>query len=114
MKSCNATGSSLWMVVVFMAVASWVMYQIHNTTTTLQEQARTAAEISPTLGQLHEQDGLVSNYRRGINSRLEVSIDGAWHQIRCSMEGWQQQGLYFRHNLPAVAEGCELAPREDQ
>lgn len=106
---------ALWALVIFMAGTTMVLISvINNTTTNLQEQAKTAAEVSPTLGQLHEQDGLSSNYRRGVNSRLEVSMDGTWHQIRCSMEGWQQQGLYFRHNLPAVAEGCELIPSENQ
>ena len=56
----------------------------------------------------HKEAGLHSRYRRGSHNYLEVYYEGEWQTLKCSIKGWEQQGLYFRQNLAAVAEGCEL------
>lgn len=56
----------------------------------------------------HKEAGLHSNYRQGSHNYLEVHYEGEWQVLKCSIKGWEQQGLYFRQNLAAVAEGCEL------
>lgn len=33
-------------------------------------------------------------------------LDG--HPVICSIEGWEMQTLYYRHNLPVLADGCTL------
>lgn len=55
----------------------------------------------------HKESGLHSSYRQGSHNYLEVHYKGEWQVLKCSIKGWEQQGLYFRQNLAAVAEGCE-------
>ena len=72
-------------------------------------QDRRPAEVYSTeILEAQEAAGLYTNYRQGETSYLEVLYEGEWQGLKCSLDGWTQQGLYFRHNLAAVAEGCEL------
>ena len=48
------------------------------------------------------------HYHYGRSDEGYMILDG--HYINCTLEGWKQQSLYFRHNLAVLSDFCELTP----
>lgn len=51
------------------------------------------------------------NYYYSRSDYGYLILDGNY--ITCSITGWQQQMLYYRHNLPVLGESCKLIPMPD-
>ena len=104
MKTNN--GVSLGALALF--VAGITMGGVHMLTGKPSEGVQPAALYSVEVLHDHKDAGLHGNYRQGNHNYLEVHYEGEWQTLKCSIKGWEQQGLYFRQNIAEVAEGCEL------
>ena len=45
-------------------------------------------------------------YRTTNSGHLVIQTGGGDQILTCSVNGWRQQDIYRRHNLPLLAEGC--------
>ena len=91
-----------------MFVTGVIPVGLHLSTVKHPEGVQPAVVYSSEVLEGHKETGLHSNYRQGNHNYLEVHYKGEWQTLKCSIKGWEQQGLYFRQNLAAVAEGCEM------
>ena len=104
MKTNN--GVSLGALALF--VAGITMGGVHMLTGKPSEGVQPAEVYSVEILEVQKAVGLHTNYRQGSHNYLEVHYEGEWQTLKCSIKGWEQQGLYFRQNIAEVAEGCEL------
>ena len=102
----DSSGVSLWALTLFLAVVS--LGGFYLTTVERPKGMQPAVVHSSEILEDQKSAGLYSNYRKGLHDYLEVHYEDQWQVVKCSIKGWKQQSLYFRHNLSAVAEGCEL------
>lgn len=100
------SGIPLWALALF--VAGVALGGLHLSTMNPPKGVQPAVVYSSEVLEGHKEAGLHSSYRQGGHNYLEVHYEGEWQVLKCSARGWEQQGLYFRQNLAAVAEGCEL------
>lgn len=101
-----SSGVSLWALTMFVAgVTLGVLYLL---TPDNPAEVQPAVVHSSEVLEAQKAAGLHTNYRQGAHKYLEVYYKGEWQTLKCTIKGWEQQGLYFRHNLAEVAEGCEL------
>ena len=96
----------MWALTLFVTVVALVGIPLSTAKQT--KRPHPAVVYSSEVLEGHKEAGLHSNYRQGNHNYLEVHYKGEWQTLKCSIKGWEQQGLYFRQNLATVAEGCEL------